>query len=599
MAPAARHPAAVYWTESCSTRGPRGSGWVEAGSAKALAFFGPPGFETGVLRAYRQRGLRLCGELSGEYAFALWDAERERLVVGCDPFVGKVVFRRDGRRLVIARTARAVLEQSRCDVELDRDFLLAHLTVGSSPSTGTSFRGVRRVAPGTVHVFTRTQDFAHRWWTPRANPEIERLSPPEQLTAFRGAVRAAVEARVPATGDCAVLLSGGLDSSILAASAAPILASTARRLVAVSNVPPKSDKTYRDEQAWAAATAAQLGIPIRFASPTTSLIAGLDDAFDRSEAFDWGLLQWAFMRGLAGEIQRAGCRTALFGIGGEIVATNAGDAVVPQLFRAGRWRAGGQVVRARSEQRATSLARSAARDVLFPYLPGKWQAHLRRLSGRPAASAFANVPLAAAARPDPMSPRTDAAHAPVSLQQDAQRLVRFTQGRLDAARALEGVGVRLSLPFLDPRVVDAGLAVDLDFQTYRGLRRGLARHAFENDLPRAVVERTEKRPFAPDHHDKVRAEASLMRAFVAERRDVDLVREWVDVEAVDAALRGASRTQPTESSPVDPLLLVGQGGAALTAFLDWFTRFRAQIGQARRDSPDAEFETSNSEAVVL
>ena len=524
----------------------------------------------------------MCRDLAGEYAFALWDGERRRLVLGCDPFVGKIVFRHERDRVVVARSAREVLQRTAVDIELNGALLAERVRFGTPRGDATAFMGVQRVGAGTVHVFTKAREYPHAWWHPRADPAVMRLPAPEQVAVFREALKASVEARLPEEGNCGVLLSGGLDSTILAASAAPALAAQSRTVVGVSNVLAPRNETDRDERAWASLAARHLGIPIHFTQPVGNLTDGLDQAFVHTEAFEVGLSQWAHFRALATQAREAECNTALVGIGGEIVATSHGKAIAAELIRKGRWRDAIQLTQARCAAEGHPFARAFARDALVPQLPAIWQDRLHRLRRNQRANLRELPPLTEGARRR-HPPRGEwTISQPPTRQGTAQSLVGVNQGRRDFTGAFGGTGVGLSFPFLDPRVIDTSLAADIDLHTYRGLRRGLARRAFADVLPPAVVTRADKVPFAPDHHSQLRAEAEALRSFVLDRRELPLVREWVDVEAIDAAFRSAHALDVGPPAYTGPLLLTGHVGVLLVAFLDWFTRFREQIHAFRR-----------------
>ena len=534
------------------------------------------------MRAYARLGLDLCRELTGEYAFALWDSRRHHLLVGCDPFLGKAVFCRDHGRVVAARSAREVLERVDIDIELNRTFLVERALFATTPGDETAFCGVRRVCPGTVHVFAKEGDYAHTWWLPRAGPEMQRLPRSQQVASFREEVVRAVNARLPAKGNCAVFLSGGLDSSVVTACARSGTADTGQRVVGISNVLASQDTTSRDERSWAALTAEHLDIGIRFTQPRRSLIDDLDSAFTNAEAFETGLLQNAYFVALSNAARDAGCEVALHGVGGEVAATNQGDAIAADLCRRGRWRDAARLIRMRSAERGQSFVRVALREVLAPHVPARWQDRFHQVRRNQTENLRDLPPVSSGMRSryPPREPLTMSQDP--SLEKEAQRRVRYLRGRLDSSRAWSASGVTISAPLLDWRVIDAALAVDLDLHTYGGLRRGLARRAFEDVLPARVAKRTDKCPFAPDHRDRLRSEADSLRAFVLERRELALVRECVDVEAIDAALT-ESHTGTSDYARGDaPLVLIGHIGVLLVAFLDWFTRFEQDVLTARK-----------------
>jgi asparagine synthase (glutamine-hydrolysing) len=216
-----------------------------------------------LLAAWERWGEDSFDRLVGEYAFAVWDADRSVLILARDPFGERALhFHRGGRFFAFASMPKglhALPDVPRSpDTQQCIDFLLRLPHVGS----GSFFKGVDRVEPGCFVKVTDGGVQSTRHWRPRRLP-IRLKTSDDYVAAMREQLEAAVRPRLRcAGGGVAAHLSAGLDSSAVATTAARLLASSGRRLVAFTAVPvagyngPAIEGLFNDEGPLAAATAA-------------------------------------------------------------------------------------------------------------------------------------------------------------------------------------------------------------------------------------------------------------------------------------------------------------------------------------------------------
>ena len=176
-----------------------------------------------ILRAWRRWGPDCPNHLLGDYAFALWDARRRILFcardhVGARPFY----YARAGERFVFASAVPAVLAAPGVPDRLDDDFVAAHLThIGLDTTTHTFFAAVRKLPPG--HALTVTGDGrlrTGRYWRPEDVPRVRPASDDACAQECLDLCARAVRDRLRGSGPVGAHLSGGLDSSGVAALAA-------------------------------------------------------------------------------------------------------------------------------------------------------------------------------------------------------------------------------------------------------------------------------------------------------------------------------------------------------------------------------------------
>lgn len=168
---------------------------------------------------YEEHGLRFALRLRGMYAVAIWDAPRRRLVLARDPFgIKPLYYSVEDGRLAFASELKALRGFVSEDVDLDA--VTAFLAFNSIPAPLSIFRSVRKLPPGHLLIAedgqVRIECFARP--KPTARPRTE---PAEDLAyETRARLRDSVRAHLVADVPVGVLLSGGIDSSLLTALAA-------------------------------------------------------------------------------------------------------------------------------------------------------------------------------------------------------------------------------------------------------------------------------------------------------------------------------------------------------------------------------------------
>lgn len=182
-------------------------------------------FSTGdtevILKAYQEWGPRCVERLRGMFALAIWDLADKTLFLARDRLGLKPLYwTEDNHRFRFASTTQALLAGGQVNTELDAIALHHQFTLhGVVPAPRTILRGVRKLPP--AHWLLLYPDGTRQeetYWQLAATRPATAKSEPEWIEAMRGTLNRAVRmhnaiADVPV----GVLLSGGLDSSLLVA----------------------------------------------------------------------------------------------------------------------------------------------------------------------------------------------------------------------------------------------------------------------------------------------------------------------------------------------------------------------------------------------
>lgn len=207
-----------------------------------------------LVHLYEELGDDLVRSVRGELAFVLWDGRRRRLLAGRDRFgIKPLVWARFRGGVALASEAKALFAlgvPARWD---DEAFFHAAHAQYVWPDR-TLFLGVRQVEPGETLVWDGGEPRTARYWEPPVSAEPAISAEDEAAARLREALDDAVRVRLRADARVCVQLSGGIDSTAVAA-----LAARAGGIGGAFTVAWTGGGAY-DERALAAATARELGL---------------------------------------------------------------------------------------------------------------------------------------------------------------------------------------------------------------------------------------------------------------------------------------------------------------------------------------------------
>jgi asparagine synthase (glutamine-hydrolysing) len=180
-----------------------------------------------LVHLYEDRGPHFAEALRGMFAVAIWDARKRSLVLARDRYgIKPLYYRSTNGSLTFASELKAILRQPGVSREIDPDGLEAYLAFSCIPAPLTIFREVRKLPAGNVLVWSEEDGSSRvsieRFAQPRtAHTADERSESEDELAEeLRARLRDSVRAHLIADVPVGILLSGGIDSSALAAFAA-------------------------------------------------------------------------------------------------------------------------------------------------------------------------------------------------------------------------------------------------------------------------------------------------------------------------------------------------------------------------------------------
>jgi asparagine synthase (glutamine-hydrolysing) len=170
-----------------------------------------------LLRAYEHWGLDCVHHFNGMFAFALWDGDREQLLLARDHLgIKPLYYRQQANCLWFASEIKSLLRAGPYPANLDTDALSLLFSFRFVPSPRTLFSGIYKLPPGHRLVATAAGIALNRYWNPR--PVIRtRWNEADLREEYASRLTAAVTRQLRSDVPVGLFLSSGVDSATLLA----------------------------------------------------------------------------------------------------------------------------------------------------------------------------------------------------------------------------------------------------------------------------------------------------------------------------------------------------------------------------------------------
>jgi asparagine synthase (glutamine-hydrolysing) len=169
--------------------------------------------------AYQYWDKEVVKRLRGAFAFALWDARRDRLLLARDRYGQKPLYlRQAGGVLCFASELKALVRAPGARPEVDAAAVSDYLALGYTRGPRTLIKGVRKFAPGTYALWQFGNLRETRYWSPPDGDTAGLApAPKEPVDGFIARLDEAVRLQMDGARPVGALLSGGYDSAAIVA----------------------------------------------------------------------------------------------------------------------------------------------------------------------------------------------------------------------------------------------------------------------------------------------------------------------------------------------------------------------------------------------
>jgi asparagine synthase (glutamine-hydrolysing) len=291
-----------------------------------------------ILHAYARWGTPCMEHLRGDFSFAIWDARNKQLFCARDHFgIKPFYYSRVGNAFLFSNTLNCIRLHPNVSGELNDAAIGDFLLFGQNyDNATTTFRDIQRLQPAHWLTISASGLTISRYWAPPTDGRIRYSKPADYIENFQSLLQAAVGDRLR-TDRVGILLSGGLDSSSVAAVAKEVSAKSAQAMDIRGFTCVDGSQIADAESRFAGEAGQFLRIPIQFLKMNAGeLFEGWDDPELRlPEPVDNPLLAGFFD---ANRIISAQCRVLLSGEGADNLMYFQVWPYVEDLRRRGEWR---------------------------------------------------------------------------------------------------------------------------------------------------------------------------------------------------------------------------------------------------------------------
>ncbi len=516
-----------------------------------------------LLAAFEKWGIECARYLVGEFAFAIWDDVARRLFcfrdhLGTRPFF----YWQRGTKFLFASDVRILLSLPGVPRRLNERKLAGmvvfdghhyypeetfHREILSLPS-----RSVMTVDAGGARKQT--------YWEPEILPEIVPSKPDEAFEALREILFQAVECRLPGDSQACCELSGGLDSSGIAAIAGKCLERKGRTLLAVAGALPAdfdpANRYQQDEREFIEEFRSWPNVRIEYVmAPGRGPFDGIDDP-SRFFATPVRTTRFFLQEALHDTAVEHNAHSVLRGLSGEMGPTCWGVRYYLELAAEFRWGMLSRELQMQKAVRGTKPFRFLIGHAINLLRPFPW----KRTEQVLLTSSFQTFGKA-----------WRRGHCFTLNQQEHQLYLIRNLLRMHAAwwaRSIE-YPIRITQPWLDKRVLEFCLSAPPWLKVRNGYQRNLIRASLDGVLPQKIQWRTSKAPFSPNYAYRFNMQLHKAKEFVHSIGPKDPVRAVIDVDRLASLLRPADpqRDTPVEREMIPSTLYV-------LCFLRQFPEFR-------------------------
>jgi asparagine synthase (glutamine-hydrolysing) len=232
-----------------------------------------------ILHASEEWGDRSLDRYRGMFAFAIWDRRKQELFcardrLGIKPFY----YFFDGDVFVFASEIKALLEHPAISARFNETLLPEYLTFGFTSGEDTLFKGIRKLMPGHLLRISMDRfepDIRQFWAVPRFQEQHRELDEQTLVCEARRRLEETIELRLMSDVPLGMFLSGGLDSSAIAA--------VMRR---ISSGPVKTFSVGYEEAQFSELSYARI-VAERIGTEHHEVVVGMDDFFTALPSLIW------------------------------------------------------------------------------------------------------------------------------------------------------------------------------------------------------------------------------------------------------------------------------------------------------------------------
>jgi asparagine synthase (glutamine-hydrolysing) len=174
-----------------------------------------------IIHLYEEYGRDCVKHLRGMFAFAIWDRRRRVLFAARDRLgIKPFYYRWDGNSFLFGSEIKAIFAYPDVTPEFNRAALAEYLAFGYLSGVDTMFAGIHKLMPGhTLEITEKGEIRIERYWDLKPEGQDDARPREYYVRTYREMLESSVESHLMSDVPLGMFLSGGLDSSAVAALA--------------------------------------------------------------------------------------------------------------------------------------------------------------------------------------------------------------------------------------------------------------------------------------------------------------------------------------------------------------------------------------------
>jgi asparagine synthase (glutamine-hydrolysing) len=534
-------------------------------------------------RLFERWGDRAFERILGDFAVIIMDLQDRQLICARDHMGLRVLhYHHSAKRFAVATAPEALFALGWVPRILNKDKVADTLVCRGLNAETTYYESINRVLPGCI-VRLRGETFSKdRFWDPLNIASVRFKSDQEYVEAFQERLDGSVRARLRSLTVPCALITGGLDSSSIAVTAANILAANGKRLDTYTAVPEPGffreelRGHYFDETPYVRQIAeANPNLIPHFIPPSKGpILDQIAEQIRLGGAPSGGILNGLWIMDICTEARSAGHNVMLVGEMGNLIMSYHGRGLFTELVRTGRW------LRLFGEIKASGYQwkKMLRQWTIGPFVPEPLFRKYKewRRGGKPGWYDFPINPDFVAK--NGLIDRAIREGSPFDTPQYSDaRLGRINdfRGYCETAdwfgKLRAGFGIDTRAPAFDRRLVELCVGIPEDQYLREGRDRWLIRRAMKGRLPDVVLYKKKYGAQAADWYPRLTRERTQIANKVKRlAANVD-VASIVDLQRLTAILDNWPMRQPPEYSREQALILAIPQALGISYFIESVT----------------------------
>lgn len=503
-----------------------------------------------VLSAYVKWGEDCVHHLVGGFAFAFWDSRTQCLLLARSAIAAPALYYFSTPQVFAFATMPKGLHALPFLTRTVNEEKLADMLVMSPATpTATLYQGVHRLRTGHSLTLGRDGLKVRQFWQPDLKRELRFPRDEDYIAALDELFERVVRDNLRSATPVGAMMSGGLDSSAVAVTAARLLKPRGERLTVFTEVPragfegPVPKGRYADETPFVQAIAGMYDnldlVLVRTDGRT--YLDDIDRAFLHLEMPFRNTSNRVWIEAILQEARGRGIRVVLGGGGGNLTISWNGGGLLPALLRQGKWSQALHQAHAMARQGAArSTFRALVGQGMIPLAPTPLWIAVGRLRGRPDATAFQPWRAWSPINPDFAATYKVEARARAQGQNFRFHDTRDIREVLFDSLTLQDSGAYITAfqsmfgvdsrsPLGDVRLAEFCLTLPEEQFLRDGEPRSLVRRVMSDRLPRQVLSNRRRGLQAADWFERSTAARGEIAAELERMDRCDLARRALDL----------------------------------------------------------------------